>query len=49
MASLKKLKIKKPQSKKQLKQKSDLDTYQFDTSKYIRLSFYKFKPCSHSK
>ena len=49
MASLKKLKIKKPQSKKQLKQKPDLDTYQFDTSKYIKLSSYKFKLRSHSK
>ena len=31
MANLKKLKMKKPQSKKKLKQKPDLDTYQFDT------------------
>ena len=43
MTSSKKLKIKKTQSKKQLKQKPDLDTYQFDTSKYLRLSSYKFK------
>ena len=49
MANLKKVKIKKPQSKKKLKQEPDLDTYQFDTSKYIKLSSYKFKLRSQSK
>ena len=49
MAGLKKLKKKKAQSKRQFKQKPDLNSYQFDTSKYIKLSFYKFKLRSHSK